>query len=213
MLFGRHCRRTRDPFTRRDIPHHPGLGGDLGSAADLEMAGYSGLTTDHDKISYFRAPGYTCLRSDNTTPANTYIMGYLHQIIYPGSFADNSIRSRAPIDGCIGANLAIILYDHSAKLRHFDKACGIRGKTKSILPNSRAGMQCHPVADQRMTDGNKWPDPRFASDHDVFANHRIGANMRTGSNLRPCANNGAWRNLHVRTKLGGRVDACASPNF
>src|SRR5262249_56030250 len=82
-----HPRRDRERWGARhrdaglDIAHQPRLSGDARAGADIQMAGETGLTSRHDKITELRAAGNPDLTGQNAAPAEHHIVPDLHELI------------------------------------------------------------------------------------------------------------------------------------
>ena len=99
-------------------------------------------------------------------PADDDVVPDLHEIINFRAFADHRILKSAAVDGCIGADLDVVLDDDPADLRHLEVAAGAHGEAEAVLADPHAGMDDDPVADERVGDGRERPDVAIAADRD-----------------------------------------------
>ena len=85
-------------------------------------------------------------------PSDDDVVPDLHEIINFRAFADDRILKGAAVDGCIGADLDVVLDDDPADLRHFQVAARAHCEAEAVLPDAHAGMDNDAVADQRVGD-------------------------------------------------------------
>ena len=133
--------------------------------------------------------------------ANHDVVADLHEIVDLRALADHGVAVRAPIDRHPGADLDVVLNDDAADLRHFEMPPRPEGEPEAVLADMRAGVNDHPVADQRRGDRRRGADGAVAPDAHLRTDHRIGADDRAGADLRATADHGA----------GVDDDACFEP--
>ena len=104
----------------------------------------------------------------------THVVPDLHQIINFGPLADDRILKRPTVDGGVGPDLNVILYDHAANLRHFEVPPAAHGEAEPVLADARACVQDHPVADERVRNGRQRAHVAVAPNRDPVAYHGAG---------------------------------------
>ena len=100
------------------------------------------------------------------TKSPTRVLPEMNQIVDHGARADHGVGAGAAVDRAVGPDLDIVADDDAAKLRHFDEAIGIGGKSEPVLTDARAGIVPHPRADQAMAEARIGANPHIvAEDH------------------------------------------------
>ena len=79
-------------------------------------------------------------------------------------------------------------------------------EAEAVLPDMRAGMNDHPVADQRRHDRGRCADRAVAADANLGADDRVGADDRAGADLRAPADHRPGVDDHARLEPRGRVN-------
>ena len=138
--------------------------------------------------------------------ANDDVVADLHEIVDLRPLADHGVAVCAPIDRHAGADLDIVLNDDAPDLRHFEMPPRPESEPEAVLPDMRAGMNDHPVADQRRHDRGRGADRTIAPDAHLRTNDRIGADDRAGANLRAVADHGAGVDDHASLEPRRRVN-------
>src|SRR5690606_36124020 len=82
----------------------------------------------------------------------------LHEIINFRALADHRILKGAPVDGCIGSDLDVVLNDDTADLRHLEVAARAHREAEAVLADADTGVNENPVADERMGNSRQRPD-------------------------------------------------------
>ena len=100
------------------------------------------------------------LRHQHRMTADDDVVADLHQVVDLRPLADHGIAVRAAIDRHAGADLDIVLNDDAPDLGHFEMPPRPKGEPEAVLSDMRAGMNDHPVADQRRDDRGRGADRR-----------------------------------------------------
>src|SRR3954451_9750345 len=104
------------------------------------MSSQAGLAPDLDEILKGGRTRYGSLGYDNATQAENDVVSNLHKIIATRTGTNHRISHRPPIDRRIGAHLDIVFQNHSTKLGSGKKTVFRWRKSKSFLPDPRAGI-------------------------------------------------------------------------
>ena len=131
--------------------------------------------------------------------ADDNVVADLHQIVDLRALADYGVAVCAPVDCHAGADLDIVLDDDATDLGHFEVPPRPEREPEAVLPDMRAGVNDHPVADQRRHDRGRGADRTIAPDAHLRTNDRIGADDRAGANLRAAADHRARVDDHARS--------------
>jgi hypothetical protein len=114
------------------------------------MPDNTGLPRQHDLILQHGRAGEAGLSHDDTGPADPDVVCDLNQVVYPCARADDRVFQCAAIDRGVGADLDVVFDPHATKLRDGPEAFGCHREAKTVLANPGAGIDIHPVADQRV---------------------------------------------------------------
>jgi hypothetical protein len=128
------------------------------------VSSHAGLPPDLDEVPKDGRARNTDLGHDDATAAKDDVVSNLHKIIEPRTGADHRVSRRSSIDRGIGANLDIILEDHPAELRSSQEPGLGEGKSKSFLPDPRAGIDINARSQQRVAQAGVCADPAVAAD-------------------------------------------------
>src|SRR5262249_5759277 len=148
----------------RDVLGRMGGARDLGAHADLDVADGAGTASHGDEVRQFGGAGDAALGRDYAVPTYNDVVGYLHQIIDFGAFADNRILKCPAVDGGVGADLHVVLDDDAADLRDLEVAARAHGEAESVLSDAHSRVNDHAVADERVGDGRERADVAVAAD-------------------------------------------------
>src|SRR3546814_13188334 len=114
-------------------------------------------------------------RDNAAMAADAHVVADLDLVIDLGAFAYHRVIHGAAIDGRIGADLDIVLDDHPADLDDFQHARGTRRIAEAILPDPRAVMDDHIIADQRRDNARSRGNGAAAADLHIRADQRACA--------------------------------------
>ena len=84
--------------------------------------------------------------------ADDHVVADLHQVVDLRPLPDHGVAVGAPIDRHPGPDLDIVLNDDAPDLGHFEMAAAPEREPEPVLPDMGAGMNDHPIADQRRPD-------------------------------------------------------------
>ena len=89
------------------------------------------------------------------------------------------VVQRAAVDRGVGADLHIVLEHDAAELRHAEEAArrSMR-EAEAVLADAGAGIDDHPVAEQRVAERDMRADPAVRAQHDAVADRPRGGPMR-----------------------------------
>src|SRR5262245_20656281 len=164
------------------------------------MSIYGGLSPDlHEILKDSRARN-TDLGYDDATSAEDNVVSNLHEIIETRTRADHRILRRTSIDRRIGTNLDIVFENNPAKLGSRQKSGAGGGKSKSFLPNPRAGIDVHARSQYCVAQADMCADPAVAADDHAASDHRARPDPAAGADLRSRFNHTLWADF------GGRID-------
>ena len=141
--------RAGPPLAGGNIGHHAGCRGDLGARTDRQMSGNARLTTEGGEIADGARSRDAGLRDQHRMASDDDVVADLHQIVDLRPLADDGVPVRAAVNRDPGADLNVVLNDYAADLRHFEMPSWPKGESEAVLSDMRAGMNDHPVADQR----------------------------------------------------------------
>src|SRR5215469_4053969 len=132
-FLDRYRRRAEHRFAFLDVAYHTGLGADLRTVADRQMARHPGLPSDHHIVAEPRAAGNPDLRHHDATAADLHVVPDLHQIINHGARADDRIRPSAAIDRRVRADLDTVADNYAPQFRHLHRRIAIGRKAEAVL--------------------------------------------------------------------------------
>jgi len=138
-------------FSRGNVVHNSRAPCHPSTPAYRDVGCNSNSATKDDKIFKRHAATETRLCDDNTMAANDYVVADLTEIVDFRRLSDDRVPYAATIDRRPGADLDVVLDDHSSSLRNF-LLCGTGDVTKAILPDAASGMDHYAFADKRMRD-------------------------------------------------------------
>src|SRR5262245_64966022 len=178
----------------------------LRPATDFDVANHAGLTAHHHKVFKFSRARDADMTGNDAMPPNHDVVPDLHQIINFRAFADNRVVEGPAIDAAVGADLHVVLDDHAPDLRHLEMAAGAHGEAEPILADPHAGMQDHPIADERMGEARPRPHVAVTSDAYPIADDRARRDRGAAADLGLPADDGAGLHRHLLFELGRRMD-------
>src|ERR1700733_1258572 len=141
--------RAGPPLASGNIGHHASCRRDLGARADRQMSGDARLTAEGGEIADGARSRDAGLRDQHSMAADDDVVADLHQIVDLRPLADDSVAVRAAVNCDPGADLDVVLNDYAADLRHLEMPSRPKRESEAVLSDMRAGMNDHPVADQR----------------------------------------------------------------
>src|SRR5690606_6187974 len=150
----------------------------------LQMPRNAHLPTDLAMVAHFAASGDAGLCYHYIVRPDLRVMADLDQVVQFGSLADDGAADRGPIDGCVGADLHIIVQDHIAHLRH---------------------LLVHTILVRREAE-TIGPDHRSAVDDAVAADHHAIVDLHARVHTRSFADHGAIAHVAVREDLHAIAD-------
>ena len=149
------------------------------------MSGDARLTAEGGEIADGARSRDAGLGDQHRMATDDDVVADLHQIVDLRPLADHGVAVRAAVNRYAGADLDIILNDDAADLRHFEMPPRPKGESEAILSDMRAGMNNHPVADQRGRDRGRGADRAVTTDAHLRTDDRIGPDDRAGTELTP----------------------------
>src|SRR5690348_12409616 len=108
----------------------------MAALANAQMACHCRLAADLDKILEDCRAGDADLRHDDAAASELNVVADLNQVIDARSGSDDGVAGRSAVDRGVGANLYIVLHDHTAKLRDTQEARLGCGKAEALLTDS-----------------------------------------------------------------------------
>src|SRR4030095_6644614 len=113
------------------------------------------------------------LGREQAMPADGHIVADLDLIVDFGALAYDRVAQAATVNGGAGADLDIVLDQHTARLRQLQMPFRPKkNEAVAVLADAAAGMDQHVVADQRDLDGAMGADIAVAADLHTRADHR-----------------------------------------
>lgn len=224
--FMRHDRSAGDDLIRLEVPIHscPGRNHDL--IPDVDVVGKTGLSSDHHVTTDRGASGDPDLRDDNGVLADRDVVRDLDEIVDFRAVFDDCVAESRAIDRHIGAQLNVILNDHTAKLRNFvmralvlyvaeavtadDRPAmnGHTGADPAPFANDHVGIEYRVITDCRIIshkdsgiESDERADPDSVTEGDAWPDRGIGADLHLSSSI--CAGRNA-------TRRDGRAKECLS---
>lgn len=128
------------------------------------MVLYSDLPGQYDAIADPDAAGNAHLRDDEAVPADFYVMADVHLTVDLGSFPDDSVAKRAPVDGHVGPDVDVVLDYHPANVWNPLVSAGLLNKAEPLTANDRAALNKDPIT-----------DPDLVEDCDAGLDSNVGA--------------------------------------
>ena len=187
----RACRDAAPPCPCRNIAVDTAGCGDLGAHADPHMALHGNLAADSDVILDGRGTGNADLGDDDAMPPDHHVVGDLDQVIDLRPLADHRIPARAAVDGGVGADLHVVLDDHSPDLRHLQMPLRSHGEAEAVLADAHTGMEDDPIADEGVGNGHVGGNRAVPTDLHLRTDHGMGPDQGAGSDFRMRADDGA----------------------
>lgn len=123
-------------LTCGNIGHDSRFGPDPRTRSDFQMTGNTTLRSQHNEITQLGRTGNAGLGNDYTAFTQNNVVPDLNQIINPAAGADDRIRTSAPINSGVCANLTIITNQNPAQLRNLYMTSRIGSKAKAVLANT-----------------------------------------------------------------------------
>ncbi|KQP73707.1 hypothetical protein ASF60_09745 [Methylobacterium sp. Leaf113] len=148
-------------------------------------------------------------RDDDAVPTDDDVVGDLYKVIDLRPLPDDCIPAGPPVDRRIGTDFDIILDNDPADLRHLQVSPWAHRESKSVLAQTCAGMDNHPISDQRMGQRRTGPDGAVPSNANGLSDARIGADDRARANLRTRANDRTGIDLYAGLEACLGVDVSA----
>ena len=186
--------------------HDTGCRRDLGARADPEVAGNAGLPSERGKIADNARSGDARLRDENRVAADDHVVANLDEIVDLRPLADHRVAVCAPVDRHARADFDVVLDDDPPDLRHLEMSARTEGEAEAVLTDMGAGVDDHPVADQRRDDRRRCSDSAVAADPHPGADHGIGTNDRAGADFRAAPDHRSRIDNHTGLQPCRRVD-------
>src|ERR1700730_11030923 len=111
------------------------------------MSRYSRLRGDYAIIAQTGAAGKTCLSHDDAVSADDDVMGDMDEVVDFGPLADDGGAERGAVDGCVSADLDIVVNDDVTDLQHLAMATFIQHIAVTVRTNHAAGVKSDSVSD------------------------------------------------------------------
>jgi hypothetical protein len=112
------------------------------------------LPAHNDEIAKLAASRYARLRHKNTVSSRLRVVPNLDQIINLGALAEHRVAERAAVDGRTGADLHVVLDNHTAQLRNLGVPRGAGGEAEARLADLGAGQDVDAVAYECVRHGD-----------------------------------------------------------
>src|SRR5262249_4426077 len=149
-LLGRPGNMAAPTLVCGNIIHHPAGRRDLCTIADRYVVVESGSRSDRHVVTDRQAAREPDLGREQAMPADGHIVADLDLIVDFGAVAYDRVAQAATVDGGAGANLDIVLDQHTAGLRHLQMPFWAEeNEAVAVLADAAAGMDQHVISDQR----------------------------------------------------------------
>src|SRR4051794_18121776 len=116
----RHRRRARHKHAGVDMAGDAGLRAEHRAFADVHVPGDPHLPAHHHVVLDNRAAGYSDLRREQHAAADLHAVRDVDEIVDLGALSDSGFANGGPIDGRVGADLDVVLYDQIGELRNLE---------------------------------------------------------------------------------------------
>src|SRR5215207_4406984 len=117
-LAGRPRRAPAPALAGRDVGHHAGAGGDLGSLSDPEVWGNRRMASDRDEILDRGRARDSDLRDDDAVPPDDHVVGDLDEVVDLRALADDGVPAAAAVDRGVCSDFDVVVNDDAAELMH-----------------------------------------------------------------------------------------------
>ena len=174
--------------------HDHRSGGNDGPRHDLDMTEDHCRPTYHATLADPRTPGDADTARDHGMVPDDAVVPDLDLIVQLDAIANDRIVQGSPIDRGIGSDFDVITDHHAADLRNLDPGALVRGKSESIGPDHRTGMDDRPFAypapgvnggpamqQAPLADTDTVPDDATAVNDDPIPEEYIAADDRLGT--------------------------------
>ena len=146
-LLVRRCWNSENGSLVRYIAHHTGLRADRRLIAKLEMPRDAGLRCDHAVITQPRAARKAHLAHHKAVTANNDVVSDVHEIINLRPLANDSGTEPASIDGCVRANLDVVVNNDISDLENLAMTAFIEDVAVTIRANGHcAGVDGNAIS-------------------------------------------------------------------
>src|SRR6056297_1392443 len=175
--------------------------------ANFQVPANAGSTRNHAIPSDPRRPGNADAAGDGGMVADDDVVGDLYLVVQAHVTAQLGVSEGAPINGGVGADLAIIADPDGADLRHPGPVALVHGQAEAVGPDDGPRMDQNPFT-QTATVGNKHiaDQPRARADVRLLTNDAAWSDHRTD------IDSGARRHMAQRANLSAGIDLGARFN-
>lgn len=181
-----------------------------GFIANFEVACEAGLPSDPDSAAQTGRACEADLSRQNRILADLRTVPDLHKVVQFGAAPYDRVADRSPVDGCVGADFHVILYQHPSGLANFVKRTVPGGcESETVAANDDTVLEHHAIPDLAIL-----PDYHMRVKHGSVAYHnaRIKNHMRIDHDVRPDfavpADDGIGSNAGIRADEGALPDHC-----
>src|SRR5262249_10354540 len=159
----------------------------------------------HEVLEFGRAR-YPHMAGNDTVPPNHDVVPDLHEIINFRARTDHGVPESPAVNAAIGADLHVVLDDHTADLRHLEMALGPHGKADPVLPDPRAGRQDPRAAEGRGRGAGPRPHVAATADPHPIADDRARRDGGAATDLGLPPYHGTGLHRHLLLQPSARMD-------
>src|SRR5262245_17270621 len=182
--------------TGRHITHDTGLGPEHCACPNGQVISHAGLAAHNDTVLHRGATRDSDLAREQAVTADRHVVRDVHHIVDLGSLPDHGVADGPPVDGAIGADLDVVLDDHTSHLGNLVGPARPAHKAEAILANGGPGGEDDPVANQGMNDGAIGPDRAVPPNADLRPNGGPRSDHGPAATLGARSNHSAWVDGH-----------------
>ncbi len=176
----------------------------------MEMVANADLSPDHHAVTHDSTAGDSHLTANDTISSKPDIVRNVHEVIENGSGSNRSITCRASVYRAVRANLDIVFYDDTTKLRNAQSPIRRGHKAETLSANADTGRDLNSSADDGVAYAAVRPNCAIVAKHDAAADHGMTSDVTAGPDFRAGADNGSRVNSRCLPNDGGRIDSCVS---
>src|SRR5262245_43449364 len=188
--------------------HHTRSGAEHRACSDGQMVGHASLATHDDTVLDRAAARDADLGGQEAVTPDRHVVSDLDKIVDLGSLPDYGVPDGAAVDRGIGADLDVVLDDHTPDLRDLVGSARPAHKPEAVLSDGAAGVDDDAVADQRMHDRGPRPDRAIAPDAYMGADRGPRADHGAAADLCAWPDHGSRVDRHAVFQARQRMDIC-----
>src|SRR5260221_13601318 len=198
--------RTADYGPGLDVAHDAPPGGDPGTFTDFEMISQGRLPANHYVILERGATRDAHLGDDDAALPQYDVVGDLDQIVDDGAGTHDRIPGGAAVKRRVGADVDVVVDDHSAELGNPLESEARRHEAEAGLADTHPRRHPDPSPDQRVADRHPGADAAVLAQHTPGPAHGLRADVAAGTELDPGADHRRGIDPAARSDARARVD-------